>query len=203
MAFIPVPNTCRVELVFSQEGQFCENVFHVKQAAPFDAAALASVAAAFVSWHGANLKTMQVSTCSLIKIIATALDSESAPGIEYATGLPVVGTRGNAAMPMNVTVAVKWLTALRGKSFRGRSYHIGLDDQDVTLSALPPASVSAMRGAYFPLIAATAGWVPGLVVVSYRTNNEDRMTGLASEILDCSVDSTVDSQRRRLPGRGS
>jgi hypothetical protein len=203
MAFVPVVNAARVEMVFDQEGQICENVFHVRGSSPFDYTSLALLAATFKDWHDINLKTIQVTTCALFKILATALDAEDAPSLEYTTGLPVIGTGGSDPLPMNVTVAVKWLTGFRGRSFRGRSYHVGMSRSDTLFSLMNAASIAPFEAAYNALIALIT--VPGqdLVVVSYVHNKLPRVEPLCTPIVGAFVEITLDSQRRRLPGRGT
>jgi len=203
MTFIPAPNTAKVEMRFSQEGQQIENVYHVTQAAPFDATELNTLAASFKAWWVAQWQTSVVNTCSLVQIVATALDSASAPGIVYATGLPLVGGNAGFPSPLNVTVAIQWFTALRGRSYRGRTYHIGLTANDRSGSYVSTTFQTNAIARYQALITAMNSYAPGLVVVSYRGNNAPRGTALTTEIVTAACELTLDSQRRRLPGRGA
>lgn len=206
MAFVPAPNCARVEMVYTQAGQTMENVYHVKLAAgPFSDSNLIDAAAAFKTWWDTRLKSNVRTEVTLVKILATALDSQTAVGIEYTTGLPIAGTNSSGApLPNNVTVAIKWLTAARGRSLRGRTYHIGLSSTSVTASEITTAERSVLLTAYGNLFTDLVGLTPALTlsVVSYYSNNALRNSALITPIIDVGVDITLDSQRRRLPGRG-
>lgn len=200
--FIPVPNCARVELVFTQGNIVMENVFHVRNDTPFDAVSLALCANVFKTWYVDELLEFLPSSYSLNKIIAKALDSDSAPGIEFTTGLPLPGGSGSAPSPNNVTMAVKWTTGLIGRSYRGRTYHVGLTESSTSGDTINSEWVSAATACYQALLTALDSTPYELVVVSKYHNNAARATGVATQIAACSIDPTVDSQRRRLAGRG-
>lgn len=204
MPFVPATNVCSVELVYGYEGQIMENVYHVQFPATPTTTSQASVAAAFVSWFGSYLRGVTANPCFLLKILVTDLTTVTSGGIEYVTGLPIPGTNGEDMSPGNVTVAVKWLTGIRGRSFRGRTYHVGLNRSMYTASTLFDASRAALVSAYGELLTIIGGLTGGysLVVLSRRAAKAPRITAVASIITSVAVDPTLDSQRRRLPGRG-
>lgn len=203
MPFVPAPNCARVEMVFTEEAQFCENVYHVAKNVPYTAGDLATVAADFKTWWNTSIKTLVPNPVALVKILVTALDSESSPGVEYVTGLPINGTSAGVTSPMNVTVAIKWLTDLRGRSYRGRTYHIGLMPSVITGSVVNAGSVTALKAGYNALIGALSVPSGALSVVSYRTGRAWRPSAIHTPITVCDIDPVCDSQRRRLPGRGA
>jgi hypothetical protein len=191
-------------MVFTANGQRCENVYHVQQDSPFDETSLAILCALFVDWWDDNFKANTPTEVSLTMVIAKALDTDSSPGIEYTTGLPLQGsTAGGIAMPNNVTVAVKWQTGLRGRSYRGRTFHIGLKENDITGNQVVGGVLTALTSGYTALITALTGLPSELVVLSRYHNNAPRVTAVATEVSGCSIDANVDSQRRRLTGRGT
>jgi hypothetical protein len=163
---------------------------------------MTTIASTFKTWWSAHQVAQQPTSNQLIKIDVTDLSDQFAPGIEYVTGLPLAGANGVLAAPMNVTVAIKWLTGSRGRSFRGRTYHCQLRTDMYVGSTINPGDVTGLATNYAFLLSAvqTAGWQ--LAVTSYRHNNVARLTALTTFITGLSIDSTIDSQRRRLPGRG-
>lgn len=205
MAFVPVPDTAMVEMVYTQDGQYCENVFHVWCDGGIADEALTDVAEAFIGWWEDSLKSLVAVGVSLVNVRVTKLDTNVSLGIEYATGLPIASTMAQEQLPNNVTVAVKWLTGFRGRSFRGRSYMIGLPRGKVINNQLETAYHASLLTAWGNLVAAVAtiGINYELVVVSRRHDNADRSFGISTPVVDAVIDTTVDSQRRRLPGRGS
>lgn len=122
--------------------------------------------------------------------------------MEDATGLPLAGTGGSVQLPNNVTLCIKWTTENRGRSFRGRTYHVGLTESQVTDNEVVAVAMGQFTTAYGALLTdlATAGWP--LVIASRYANNQPRITGVATLVTGFSIDPFIDSQRRRLPGRG-
>jgi hypothetical protein len=200
--FIPAAGCGKFEMRFTQQGQQVENVFHIKTGSAMTTTELTSYAQDFKTWWDTNIKPLVKNTVSLNSIVATALDTATSPGIVYTTGLPIVGTNGGVEMPMNVTFAVRWLTALRGRSFTGRTYHVGIVTINTIGSTIEPVAKGVITTAYNNLVGIMSGAGVGLAVVSYRHNLAARTAAVATLITGCSIDGDLDSQRRRLPGRG-
>lgn len=203
MPFQPVPFTTRVELIYNSNGQICENVLHYKSLAEASAADLNALAAEMVVQWGTFLKPLTHSASSLITVKCTALDDEFAPGIEYTTGLPIAGTRTGTQAPNNVTVATRFLTALRGRSFRGRAYHIGISTTDISGNEITSTFQTNLRNAWIGLMSIESTPVFAQCVVSRYQGGVLRPEGHAQDITNVQIDKTLDSQRRRLPGRGA
>ena len=204
MQFIPVSDTASLELVFDALGQKCENVIHVKAGTtPITESGLADVCEAVVDWYTTSGKVQVYDGTSLTKIVAKDLTSSTGPAIEYTTGLPLEGTgSGATALPLNVTAVISLGTALRGRSYRGRIYQIGLGSNWVSGNVLDSGYRNNLVSSYGGLVTAisAAGWT--LVVVSKFHNKAPRTAGVATTVTSVSVDTNVDSQRRRLAGRG-
>lgn len=210
MPFIPAENTARFELVFSQNGQIVENVFYVEYDHDPDPTDLQDTAADFVSWWGTHVKGGVATGVSLNVIKARSLTTESSSAIEYTTGLPLAGLNSTQALPNNATLAIKWTTGLAGRSFRGRTYHIGLcTNQLVDNNHVSSAAQSDLAGGYQALITAIEGEANNLVVASFYSGVDTdgkpipRTAAVVTPIDNCTVNTTIDSQRRRLPERGS
>lgn len=202
MGFVPFDNMAQVELRFVQEGQQVENVFHVRQLGPFDVAALTAAAQAFATWWTTSMDTYVASAVSLNEIVARGMESVTDPAISFVTGLPAIGASASGGLPNNVTAAVKWTTALAGRSYRGRTYHVGLTEAQVGGSTIDATVRTNLQGVYNTLITDldAAGFT--LVVASRISGGVERLAGVGTTILAAVLDSTTDSQRRRLPGRG-
>lgn len=204
MPFVPATNVVSAQMVYTQQGQFVENVYHVQFPAAPTPSTMNTVAAAFVSWFNVTQKTTVNVNVNLVKVLMTDLSSVNAGGVEYTTGLPIAGASAGTESPMNVTVAIKFLTGFRGRSYRGRIYHVGLVEGSYSGSTLGAGSLTTLKTTYDTLrtnIAGLAGGY-GLVVLSRRENKNWRINAVATLITAVDVDATLDSQRRRLPGRG-
>lgn len=207
MAFVPFPEGIQVATRYLLDGQQAQNVFHLRHANVHDFAGLSSIGTRFFNWWDTHLKALQSNNTTLNTILVRSLESPSAPAIEWALSLPASGTRANAAMPNNVTMAFKWTTELSGRSYKGRTYHIGAT-HDYVLDAAPnrfnDAVVAALLASYGQLIAEFDNDLDGLLCVASRINaGAERSQGVLTPINFVSSDGVVDSQRRRLPGRGS
>lgn len=204
MAFIPVPNTARVELVYTLAGIYAENVLHFKFATSPSPNQMTQLAVDLKAWWIANLKPLMSTATILDKILVANLDSVNAQAIEYAVS--EAGSITDATgqlLPQNVTVAVKHVTGFRGRSYRGRTYHPGLCENQTNASTLVSTFRTSLIAAYTALIGYTwtdTGW--NWVVASKYSNNAPRTVGVTTPITAVTVDVVTDSQRRRLPGRG-
>lgn len=202
MAFVPVLNTARVELRFTQDGQQVANVFHVKSTVPLTVSALNAIGDVFQGWFSDHLPIVSTSV-QLREMDIRDLTTASGIGILYSTGLPLTGTVSGTQAPNSVTIAIKWGTGLSGRSFRGRTYHVGLATSQVSANEVANALIAPLLASYNALITLVSEADFSLVVVSRVSNNVPRVSGVTTPILTASLaDTTLDNQRRRLPGRG-
>lgn len=202
MVFVPIPNTARCELRYTQDSQLVANIFHVEAAGALTVSDLNTIGSVFVNWWS-GISSMVAASVSFREIDLRDLTTSSGIGILYNVGLPLSGSGVSPQLPNNNTISIKWGTGLTGRSFRGRSYHIGLMEANVTGNTVDGTFLSDLLLGYNDLITqmTTAGYT--LVVASRYSNNSPRVTGVTTPILTASVaDATVDSQRKRLPGRG-
>ena len=203
MGFVPFDKVMRLEAVFRLDGQVVENVHHFWQPNEFTIDVVEDVCEAYKLWWVANLKPIVPDGVSLIKVIGTILDTENSPGIEYTTGLPVVGDSTSAEMPNNVSIAIRWNTGFRGRSYRGRTFHVGLTDGMVDGNNVTVATQNALLAAYTQLmILDTTPQAVMLGVASRVADGVERVTGVFTPVTGVVIDPVVDSQRRRLPNRG-
>jgi len=203
MPFIPVPNTVQVELLYLWDGQECANVLHYGQPGLTSITDMEEAGSILVAWWDASMQTLVPSTLSLTQIKLTDLNDESAPVVEYTTGLPLAGQHASPSLPNNVSVTITKRTLLRGRSFRGRIYHPGLVEGVVTNNQVLGTHMTNLINAYEEILnlAVTAEeW--NMVVVSRYADNAPRVEGISTDVIALSSDGIVDSQRRRLPGRG-
>lgn len=208
MAYIPVPDVAQVEMVALMAGQRTQWVIHYKRdvAGDYDVAHLADLAAALVAAiNGASVKGLFPATWSLIEVRAIAMESQFGPAVSASSGLPIVGTRAGAQLPNNVALVLTKRTSARGRSFRGRLYFGPLVEADVTDNTVTPAIVTSIIGNLGAVLLTVVGasFTHKLQVVSRFTNNVARSEGIATPVTGWTSDGIIDSQRRRLPGRGN
>jgi hypothetical protein len=202
MPFQAVPQVIRVEPIYLYDSQYVENVLHYRYEVPWVGSELSDFAAAWLAKWQTNIRPQQPTNVSLVSIKVTDLSFEFAPGIEFTTGLPVAGSATGTGLPNNVSIAVRLLTALRGRSYRGRTYHIGVRATDVALNQITTLFQTALVTGYTSMRSVSTTQAYAQVVVSRVAGGALRPTGVATPVTAIQVDRVIDSQRRRLPGRG-
>ena len=202
--FIPVPNTFKVQLVYSLYNQRCENVLYVKSGAGLTNADADRIEGVFAAWWNNTYRALISSYCSLVLIVIDALDAITGLHREYTTGWTPTGSNATAALPGGTTTAIKHATGVRGRSFRGRSYVVGLATNDIASGLVITTKRDSLQAAFNTLRTNLAADAAGdqLVVVSFMENGVWRAQGLATPVVSSSAHQNVDSQRRRLIGRG-
>lgn len=209
--FVPAPNTIQIEMQYGTWGGKAENVFHVTGNGPItDIAGLCNAAiTAFHGWWNTSLKSTQSNEYAIGTITARDIGVEG--GEAHVQFFNEMCTHAGLALPDNVTCAVKWNTSRAGRSYRGRSFHVGLPVDFRTKDELTGPAIAALQAAYgaLPGVVSAMGWggfgpTSGtLTVVSKRHNKAWRAVADCTPITGCSItDTHLDSMRRRLSGRG-
>lgn len=204
MQYVPVPNIAQVELFQIWDNQLCENVLHFEPAIALTPTLMTEIGGALVTWWNANIKAWVPSTLSLTGVKVTDLTTQFAPVVNISAGLPIVGTNVSPSLPNNCALVLTKRTLLRGRSFRGRVYQPGMIEGQVTNSAVSSAYVTNFLNAYNSIkTVATATTTWDMVVVSRKQAGAWLSVGEAHPVTGFTSDGNIDSQRRRLPGRGA
>lgn len=202
--FIPAPNCASVELIYTNAGEVNENVFHVRKGSPFSLSDLQTLRGVVNSWDAATAAGGRASAATLTRIRTKALDTNSSPMEDYYLPTPRAGGIGVASTPLNVAFCCKLATGLAGRSYRGRWYWGNIPASFLADAGnLAHASAVGLTGFLNTLISNlnSAGYT--MVVVSYYNNGAWRTTAVATPVTNAvAVDESIDSQRRRLRGRG-
>lgn len=208
MTFIPCPNVLQLEALYTQAGQPVENVFHIGGGIISDLSGMANaLAPAYAAWEAASGSPIRNTGTIFTGMRIRDLGQQFGQVFDFE-GYHTVGTAPTGAGPNNVTLSVKWSTGYAGKANRGRTYHIGFPTAFLSdANTVAPASVTAILAAYNALLtslnavaAAHSVAGVGMVVLSRHLNKAPRAAGVTRSIIAATlVDTTVDSQRRRLP----
>jgi hypothetical protein len=194
-----------MEFIYSFMGSTMENVFHVKKPDAWSDSELLQLVNIGFTWWVNNLNDYQSDELTLIRVEARDLSTEFAP---FATNTPLSGNAGlreSPPMPANVTLAIKWASALTGRSTRGRTYHIGLTEDQVEGQTINDVQRTGLINAYNQLRSDInsfdSTWV--LSVLSRVQDGVPLAEAIAYEIASVTADEFIDSMRRRLAGRGT
>lgn len=205
MPFIPTPNGVKVCMKFTKAGQQCCNIFHVRVPSAPDEAMLNTIGSIFKTAWNDKLETSTANDTTLDAIEVTDISTAGGLGIVYTTGLPEAGGPGNNPLPNNVTVATKLLTGRTGRSYRGRFYMNGVSAPFVTADAqhITPTMQGHLRDFVDQLVADLLLEGLNLAIASFFSGGVPRTSGVLTDVTGATINSTLDSQRRRLPERGS
>lgn len=210
MPFVPVTNTALVEIRMLSQGQQVENTLWFELATEIDSVSLGALLDAVHLWWSSDLAPLVSSRVEVTEYVGT--DQTTATAIQVSLPGDVTDVGGNTpnAMPLGTTLTVSFRTNLRGRSFRGRNYVVGLTEDQVDGNSLEAGVGELWRAAYENLIGVAAGVDWSWVVVSRFSGMSGsppvptpRVAGLTTPVTSVvMVDDFVDSQRRRLSGRG-
>lgn len=206
MAFQPVPLTVMAEMRYLLDNQECENVLYFKFPVEPADVDLADLAVGLLNWWTDHLRAWQVNALQLKEIYLTPLVSATAETYSFV----LTGTNNGAYLdepePNSVSFAVKFNTANRGKGSSGRNYALGIADEFVSQNTFSLTYVNGIVGAYNNLQLEVAAILPAVEWVHVRRviNKVKLPVGQTYPVQSATfTDQTVDSQRRRLPGRGN
>lgn len=205
MPFQPVPFVAMVELIFDQFGQTIENTLYFKHTAEvaWGEGELVDLNLNITAWWDDNLKSLVTNQCTLREVVATDLTTATSPQI--SSSALIDGTNITEGLPTGTTWCISFRTDLRGRSYRGRNYYIGLTELQVTEDSVSPTPGAAIVESYGLLQSYVDAMVPNVewVVVSREQNGVQLSNGIATTVTSVvTVDDYIDSQRRRLAGRG-
>lgn len=204
MPFVPVPETVKVEMRYNYVSQQVENQLFFKCNSGIDTSKMQDLGEYLITNWATNVQAGSPDSLRLREVYITDLTTDSSPAVTVTTGLPLDGATGIQSSPNNVSLTCSFRTFGRGRSARGRNYLLGVREDEVANNTVDTSFKNRWTLFFnaitdpFPL---SDDWTWS--VVSLIEDGAPRVEGLVQQILShVYVDSTVDSQRRRLPGRG-
>jgi hypothetical protein len=190
-------------MIYSQLAETVENVYHVKNDSGWTSASLSALGLLFTNWESAHAAPGRNNQTELIKVIVTDLTTQFGLQVTNDIVPPIVGGQTGQAGPNNVTLAVSWRSDVRGRNFRGRTFHIGMEEDQYSGNSAVAATLTNLLSMYgFLLTAVNAVTGQHLVVLSRRLGGNPRPAGVGTNITHISINHVMDSQRRRLPEHG-
>src|SRR3954464_12850577 len=204
MPFVPVPGAYQVNIRMRLQDQLVENVFGVRSDDGEAPLSMADIANVFLDWWSTELAPQVSDQLILHEIQVRDLASEDAGSYLLTPEGTVTGTAGGGSAPNNVAFCVTAKTASVGRSARGRTYIPGVPKGLITISTVSSGWASAVVAAMNQLLTLLEPINAVNEVISRIHAGVERLTGLTTVVVRyAAFDMTVDSQRRRLPGRGA
>lgn len=194
----------QVELTMLFDGQRIQNVWHYAMDSPKPPAEMDELGDAIITSWNSIIKPQMPTTLSLIEVKVVDLTTQISPTVYITTGLPIVGTNVSPALPNNNSLVITKRTALRGRSYRGRIYFSGLVEGQVTNNAVSAAyQTGFINFCNAVRVITTTNYTWEMAIVSKRQEGQWLTQAIVTAVTGFTTDGQVDSQRRRLPGRGS
>jgi hypothetical protein len=197
------PKVAKVTLVFQRDTRTFVNTFHVSGALELGAGDLITIANFFKAWYTANYKAQLPAGVGLNQIQVRKLWPPAPLAYDLNVSPPEPGLKGLPMEAANSTLTMSWRTGFAGKAFRGRDYVPALAESEVTQNDTVISSLLvglASAGGALINAAVLAGFPLGVFHAPLITPK--LLDNTITEILTCVLEYIVDSQRRRLPGRG-
>jgi len=201
--FIPAYDCCRTVMQYEIFGQTVENVHYFRQSGGFTGEELDALNSSITTAWAANLRPLLPPQATLQQIISTAQEVPS--GVQDTDIVAVAGSNADDSInALNATLAIKFSTGQSGRSYRGRMYWpalVGVEVLDNEVSSSYVNDIVSALESFFGAIFSDVG--AQHVIVSYQQDCEWLTTAVSTFVTGYGVaDRHVDSQRRRLSGRG-
>lgn len=200
MPFIPADETARIAITYTNNlGNTAVNVIHVQtDEAPITLAVLGGMADVVEDWLASDWADVAGQNWTATNL--DLRDLTTATGPVLAREITEAGVLTAENLPSQVTIAISLRTGVAGRSGRGRLYHVGLTESQVTGDYINGATLTALQTAYnnlrLALEAASYFWI----VASFYTNGAPRPAAQRRVIQSVTLtDSRVDRQIRRTP----
>jgi hypothetical protein len=203
--FVPAPQTAKVVLTGHAFGQTIINVLWAHFLEAITQAILDTLVSETVAWWDTSFRTNVSSDYTLDSV--TAIDQTSQNGAQSSEIVNHAGLGGACATPLSGCMVISERTGLRGRSYRGRFYYSPIPSTGLAADRNQVTSTLATNVAVaFALIADRwAGMTPSAVhvIASHFTNGLPRSQAVVTPVETYHADTFIDSQRRRLTGRGT
>lgn len=199
---LAIIDAAEVAIRFLKNGSQVENVIHVFAPAPLDYGQAGIINAVVQAWIVASLRPLQTNDTISTEIRVAGVNANDPAFVFPGDGFS--GSISNSQSPDNVTLSIKKNTGRSGRSYRGRIYHIGININAITNSRVSPGYLTQLVQCYTDLVT-NLQVVSHEMVVAHRDRTLPKPWPVTrvEPVLSMTVsDNIVDSQRRRLPGRG-
>lgn len=201
MATVPAENVAEIEIRGQLNGIPVENTLYAHFVGTLTNIILSALAAAIQTWFVEEFLPHLAAGYVFKEVYVRDLSAGSGNNGMANTSSGSPGTDTTDTLPGNVAWAVKFVTGLAGRSFRGRNYVCGFGEDAMSGNTLVTGLANTLLGNYRMLLGGgdvlPDGWTWG--VLSRQHLGSPRVEGLFTPITGVSyTDLTVDSQRKRL-----
>jgi hypothetical protein len=203
MPFITVNDVAEVKLSSLMLGHNNLNTMYVDlngTAASWTISMLTFLADYFEAWLTNTVAPLLSDDLSYRTIECTSLESANAPFVLRQLDPAIPGGINGTPVGNQRVLCVSFRTDLRGRNYRGRNYLSGIVESNLA----NPNNVTTVHAAAWVTafeaiqntLATEEGWTQ--CVVSRFLNKQPRAVGLATDVTTYTVNTQLDTQRRRM-----
>lgn len=198
------PEVCRVVMKYHRDTREFQNVFHVRLVGGWVFSDMVALAGSFKDWWNTSYKTTQTADIALFEVQVRLLDPSAPLAVDLPVSPAIPGSNGVTTESGNVTETISWRTGLAGRAYRGRTYvptmREDMVNEDDSVKSAQVAGLASVANAL------AADILPALAkLVIFHTpiaGDPKPLDNTANDVLFAIIENIIDSQRRRLPGRG-
>jgi len=204
--FIAVPGAAYVKLNMTLSAQQVQCTLGFEQVVfktDFVSAELDRLCEGVYNWYSTEVMAYLSGDLVLRSVEAVDLSSQFASFGSYAPPVPADGSVATVSLPGNCAVCISFLTASRGRRARGRNFIPGVPKASLDgIDTVANTTLNPILTAYSEMETTINNGIPE----AWRHIVISRADGLGARYAVTEYtfrDRVVDSQRRRLPGRGA
>jgi hypothetical protein len=208
MALPLVPSVVQLSLIATLDGEEYNSIWYAQIPFPPDITDLPTMALNFATEWSQNIAPQQSLNFVLSGARARYIGDASYPEASYALPTVVLGSKSGAGLPNNVAFCVSKQAGPLPAVKRGKVFHGGLTQTQLdTANVLTLVAATAIVDAYDSLVTDFNAYFDvgaTMVVLSNYVNGGPASAVVVAPITGIFArDRNVDSQRRRLRGRGN
>lgn len=200
--FIPSANAIKAQFQYLIEGQKIQNSVQFRFEGVLYQESMGPLMDELKPWYLGDLADQMGSNVQLTGIKLTAMGDADGKILEWSPATAEYGHDEGPSGPNNVCLCIRLGTGSRGKSAHGRVYVPGCNQANISGSYFSTLYRDNCVAAWAKLVDPAHIFAHRLIVASYYHDGQPRTTAQQYYVTDFSADTVVDSQRRRLPGRG-
>lgn len=186
----------RVTIFGTRDTRQILNTFHVSNAGGWTLASMAALAADTQTWISTQYKTLVSSPITWYLISVRHYNPSVPLAYDLSISPPIAATQAGPAEAGNVTATLSLRTGLAGRRYRGRMYVAAISENHVSQTDLLTSAYVVLAGTVTQAFLTAMNTGGRFLTIFHKLSNTyTNVTGYA-------IENIVDSQRRRLPGRG-
>lgn len=193
-----------VQVVIGQQmhGKQLLNILHCRCESPLSVAGLDALGLAIASWISTSLAPELSEDLAWVNLLISSIDDAQPLQSWYPIDPIVEGGVASPALPANNAAMVRLLTGFLGATNKGRQYHGGITEGQVSANGISQTLITGLNAAYIDLISALALATPAWeVVIAQELSADDELPGTTQAVILGLADDRVHDMGRRLNNR--